>query len=183
MCWKYSHSLLDIQMHYTYLNRSPIWQDFCMQQILFLKGKRALSGWEGLYSLDKIHGLCNSCLDKLLDVPLLLVREVVWTASRATRTSAVRGCKLVVVLPRSVCHQVRVVGRGGVGHRPRRTVLMHNRDKHDSQITSCNVSRGGRGSRRGPPVRQHWSRCHPTRRGNGRVVTFLGYLRGCGEGK
>ena len=95
--------------------------DFYMQQILFLKGKRALSGWEGL-SLDKIHGLCNSCLDELLDVLLLLVREVVWTASRAARTSAVRGCELVVMLPRSVCHQVRVVGGGGVGHRPRRTV-------------------------------------------------------------
>ena len=88
-----------------------------MQQILFLKGKRALSEWEGL-CLDKIHGLCNSRFDKLLDLPLLLVSEVVWTASRATRTSAVRGCELIVVLPRSVCHQVSVVGGGGVGHRP-----------------------------------------------------------------
>ena len=127
--------------------------DFYMQQILFLKGKRALSGWEGL-SLDKIHGLCNSCLDKLLDISLLLLREVVWTASRATRTFAVRSCELVVVLPRSVCHQVSVVGGGGVGHRPRRTVLLHNHNQHNNRITWCTVSRGGRGSMRGPPTRQ-----------------------------
>ena len=156
--------------------------DFSMQQILFWKGRRALSGWEGL-SLDKIHGLCNSCLDKLLDISLLLVREVVWTASRATRTSTVRSCELVVVLPRSVCHQVRVVGGGGVGHRPRRTVLLHNCNQHNNRITWCTVSRGGRDSMRGPPTRQRWSRCHPTRHGSGRVVMSLGYPRGCGEGK
>ena len=129
--------------------------DFYMQQVLFLTGKRALSGWEGLHSLDEIHGLCNSRLHQLLDLPLLLVREIMWTASRATRTSAVRGCELVVVLPRSVCHQVRVVGGGGVGHRPGRTVLMQNHNQHNNHITSCNVSRGGRGSTRGPPARQH----------------------------
>ena len=126
-----------------------------MQQILFLKGKRALSKWEGPYNLDKIHGLCNSSLDKLLNIPLLLVRKVVWTTSRAARTSAVRSCELVVVLPRSVCHQVRVVGGGGVGHRPRRTVLLHSHNQHNNHITWCNVSRGGRGSMRGPPARQH----------------------------
>ena len=50
-------------------------------------------------------------LHQLLDVLLLLVGELMWVA-------AVRGCQLVVVLPGAVCHQVGVVGWGGVGYRP-----------------------------------------------------------------
>ena len=57
-------------------------------------------------------------LHQLLDVLLLLVGELMWVAARAARSSAVRGCQLVVVLPGAVCHQVGVVGRRGVGYRP-----------------------------------------------------------------
>ena len=53
-------------------------------------------------------------LHQLLDVLLLLVGELMWVAARAARSSAVRGCQLVVVLPGAVCHQVGVVGWGGV---------------------------------------------------------------------
>ena len=38
MCRKYSKNLLGIQMHLTYFNHGPI-RYFCMQQILFYKGK------------------------------------------------------------------------------------------------------------------------------------------------
>ena len=53
-----------------------------------------------------------------LDVPPLLVGEVVGRAAGAHRAAAVRGSQLVVVLARAVRHEVRVVGGGGVGHGP-----------------------------------------------------------------
>ena len=57
-------------------------------------------------------------LHLLLDVSLLLVRELMRVATGAARTSPVRRCQLVVVLPGAVSHQVGVVGWGGVGDRP-----------------------------------------------------------------
>ena len=68
--------------------------------------------------LDKVHGLVNCSLHQLLDVPLLLVCELLWVAAGAARTSAVRRCQLVVVLPGAVSHQVGIVGWGGVGDCP-----------------------------------------------------------------
>ena len=68
--------------------------------------------------LYKVHGLVNCSLHQLLDVPLLLVRELMWVAARTARTSTIRRCQLVVVLPGAVCHQVGVVGWGGVGDCP-----------------------------------------------------------------
>ena len=59
---------------------------------------------EIIADLDKVHRLVHSGLHQLLDVPLLLVGEFMWVAARAARTSTVRGCQLVVVLPGAVCH-------------------------------------------------------------------------------
>ena len=55
-------------------------------------------------SLNKVHRLVHSGLYQLLDVLLLLVRELMWVAARAARTSTIRGCKLVVMLPRAIGH-------------------------------------------------------------------------------
>ena len=61
----------------------------------------------------------HSRLHQLLDVLLLLVGELMWVAARAARTSAVRGCKLIVMLPGAVGHKVSVVGWCWVGYRPK----------------------------------------------------------------
>ena len=72
-------------------------QSYKFDNIIFLSNKR-------LTNLDKVHGLRHSGLHQLLDVPFLLVRELVWAAARAARTSTVRSCKLVVMLPRAIGH-------------------------------------------------------------------------------
>ena len=71
-----------------------------------------------VYSLDEVHGVVDGGLHQGLDVPPLLVGEVVGRAAGAHGAAAVGGRQLVVVLARAVRHEVGVVGGGGVGHGP-----------------------------------------------------------------
>ena len=64
----------------------------------------------------EVHCLLDTLLHKFLDVPLLVLRQLIERTPRSG-SSIVAG-QLVVVLPRPVRHEVGVVGGGGVGHSP-----------------------------------------------------------------
>ena len=70
---------------------------------------------------DEIHGLADSLLHPPLDLLLLLLREV--SLGVATGWAVVSHGQLVVVLAGSVSHQMGVVGRGWVGHRPKTCIM------------------------------------------------------------
>ena len=67
----------------------------------------------------EIHTVLDSFLDEFLDLNLVILRQVITSAAAARHGPLLGAGELVVMLPGPVGHQVRIVGGGGVGDRPR----------------------------------------------------------------
>ena len=93
-----------------------------LNQLRCLKENYCAPNFDNIHS-DEIHGLADSLLHSPLDLLLLLLREV--SLGVATGWAVVSHGQLVVVLAGSVSHQMGVVGRGWVGHRPNNMHNMH----------------------------------------------------------